>query len=79
MKKFKVWQGVISDSGNGDVDVLVGKFDTFEEANKRFDEVKTDTKGWVKPFRNNYLATLLEEATDDETEIKVLDYFEMKF
>ena len=72
--KYTIYQGVMSESGVGDMDA-VGHANTLAEARKIFNKVKKDTKGWVKKFKNNFLETHLWNNIDD----KIIDSSIVKF
>ena len=75
MKKYyTVCQGVLNEHGTGDMDV-VATVDTLQEARKIYDKVKRDTKGWVKKYAKNYLATWVCENDEGEP----LYVFNLKF
>ena len=60
---FVVCQGYMSESGNGD-SFDCGRYDTYEEAKKKFDDVKEDMNGITKK-PNGYLETYIAKRVED--------------
>ena len=71
-KKFYVWQGCLTRSGAGDVEI-VECFDNLEDAKFYFEKIKKDTNGYnLKP--NGRLETWL--TSKKETDDDAIDYYE---
>ena len=63
--KYTVLQGVISNSGKGDLHVM-GEFDTINEATVFFNDIKADKRGYSLNVYSHLETWLLEDDNWDE-------------
>lgn len=73
-KVYKVLQGVISPMGDGDMETMYSS-GSLENAKEKFEELKEDTKDWVKRYNHNTLVTELYEIELDENDEEITDIY----
>lgn len=75
--KYLIMQGILSESGSGDM-YPVAEAATLKEAKKNFNEVKKDVSGWAHK-KGDRLVTHIEPIEQDESDFKIIEYYEIKF
>lgn len=78
---FTVVQGNMSENGNGD-EWDCGRYENYEEAKKRFEEVKNDTTGIEKKpngYLETYIAKRVEELESRCQTDNIIELYDLKY